>query len=290
MYNIALEDLLNIFSAWNGDVGKYWYSSYKAMLSAAEEIQGAEFFVNSLAQAEPYYIEQNICDLLMHTQESLPLVTLRKELVPSQAGWVTLAKPFPLLPSIREIKTPPALKGFSWTIEKVESTDGIYFVFYEKMEQLYLEPISIFACPFGENFMGVQPILRPDEKVEESVVMGRMHQLERYALTFFSLINQKLLATSRRHANRAFRRRIQREQQIAEPLINVVILRHKHFFPTGEEREVEWSCRWIVRGHWREQWYPSQQVHQPIWIFPYIKGPEDRELKQPGIKVFDVAR
>lgn len=38
--------------------------------------------------------------------------------------------------------------------------------------------------------------------------------------------------------------------------------------------------RWIVRGHWRQQPYPSlgEGVTKPIWIAAYVKGPEGAPL------------
>jgi hypothetical protein len=33
-----------------------------------------------------------------------------------------------------------------------------------------------------------------------------------------------------------------------------------------------------VRGHWRNQWYPSMQAHRPKYIPEHIKGPEDKPL------------
>lgn len=43
-----------------------------------------------------------------------------------------------------------------------------------------------------------------------------------------------------------------------------------------KESDVEWSHRWLVRGHIRNQWIPSRKVHELKWIDPYIKGPEDK--------------
>lgn len=40
----------------------------------------------------------------------------------------------------------------------------------------------------------------------------------------------------------------------------------------------EWRHRWVVRGHWRNQWYPSLDDHRPKWIAPYLKGPADAPL------------
>lgn len=48
---------------------------------------------------------------------------------------------------------------------------------------------------------------------------------------------------------------------------------------TDHETEVEWSNQWIVRGHWRNQWYASIKTHRQIWINPFVKGPDDKPLK-----------
>jgi hypothetical protein len=39
-----------------------------------------------------------------------------------------------------------------------------------------------------------------------------------------------------------------------------------------------WHHRWVVRGHWRKQCYPSLHDHRPTWIAPYVKGPADAPL------------
>ena len=40
---------------------------------------------------------------------------------------------------------------------------------------------------------------------------------------------------------------------------------------TGRKLRSHW-----VRGHWRQQWYPSIQDHRTIWIDGFIRG--DAEL------------
>jgi hypothetical protein len=40
-----------------------------------------------------------------------------------------------------------------------------------------------------------------------------------------------------------------------------------------------YSHRWVVRGHWRRQWYPSQNRHIPIWITEYVAGPPDLPIE-----------
>lgn len=44
----------------------------------------------------------------------------------------------------------------------------------------------------------------------------------------------------------------------------------------GEESGRGYSHRFPVRGHWRDQWYPSLKTHRQIWVNGYVKGPEDK--------------
>jgi hypothetical protein len=37
---------------------------------------------------------------------------------------------------------------------------------------------------------------------------------------------------------------------------------------------------WIVRGHWRNQWYSKEGIHQPKWIDPYWKGDGKEQLEK----------
>jgi hypothetical protein len=36
--------------------------------------------------------------------------------------------------------------------------------------------------------------------------------------------------------------------------------------------------RWWTRGHWRDQWYPSEDRHRPIWISAHVRGPDGAPL------------
>jgi hypothetical protein len=86
-----------------------------------------------------------------------------------------------------------------------------------------------------------------------------------------------------------------REHQVAPPYINVVTLRrlHHHAIRSGQNTTVEaidWQWSWVVRGHWRNQWYPSQGVHKPKFIESYCKGPDDKPLKPVGATLFAARR
>jgi hypothetical protein len=57
-----------------------------------------------------------------------------------------------------------------------------------------------------------------------------------------------------------------------------------------EASKIDWSCSWIVRGHWRSQWYASEKTHRPKYIEPYVKGDQDKPLKPATRAVFQVIR
>jgi hypothetical protein len=115
-----------------------------------------------------------------------------------------------------------------------------------------------------------------------------------YAMAFLLFIKQTVLTTSSTRASRGLRRRMEKAgARRPDPLVRVVQLRkHKHAYThsDGDQEQVDWSCRWLVQGHWRNQWYSSKQIHQPIWIAPFIKGPDDKPLKTPANRVFAVVR
>ncbi len=77
------------------------------------------------------------------------------------------------------------------------------------------------------------------------------------------------------------------------PTCNVVGMRRldrRRLGSADDTAAIEWQCQWLVRGHWRQQFYPRAGRHVPRWIAPYIKGPDNKPLKMPKPTVFAVAR
>lgn len=97
-------------------------------------------------------------------------------------------------------------------------------------------------------------------------------------LSAWLLMQQSLTVVERASGDRPERRRYARLGLPAELLI--VRLRRLEAMPkpeTGGDGP-DWSHRWLVSGHWRQQYYPSQGGNSPIWINPHVKGPADRPL------------
>lgn len=100
------------------------------------------------------------------------------------------------------------------------------------------------------------------------------------------LLRQRVAQETTVSPDRAARRRMAREGR--EPASVRVISIRGASASGGGDGSREYVHRWVVRGHWRRQWYPSIQQNRPIWITPYVKGPEDAPLLG-GEKVY-VAR
>ena len=57
-------------------------------------------------------------------------------------------------------------------------------------------------------------------------------------------------------------------------------------YPTRGAGNLAWTTgirrtsRWKVRGHWRQQWYRSEQAHRRIWIDEHEAGAQDAPMKE----------
>lgn len=123
--------------------------------------------------------------------------------------------------------------------------------------------------------------------------MSQLHEI-RWLFAALKLMSQRLATRVRVPTARHVRRRAERAGRKVPPYVDVVTLRRLHHeaIRTGQDRTaepVDWQWQWIVRGHWRNQWYPAESAHKPKFIESYVKGPEDRPLKPKGMELF-VAR
>ena len=80
----------------------------------------------------------------------------------------------------------------------------------------------------------------------------------------------------------------QARRSIRHGEINIVRLRRPtRHEPSGEPREVRWSCSWVVRGHLRRYREPVKSGPNAgktqVWIRPYIKGSDGLPLKASDV-------
>lgn len=60
----------------------------------------------------------------------------------------------------------------------------------------------------------------------------------------------------------------------------VRLRRARHGEPEGGHRAVDWSCSWLVRGHWRKAPHGTfKDGRTRTWVKPHIKGPDGAPLR-----------
>lgn len=257
----------------------------------------------SLEMADPYYWSSDLTKLAEQSSESLPDFKLSADLFPTRAGFWWFST---LLENTIEFHgLPTSVRGLMWLVDK--NQQGVYLSFtHERPGWFALFPGNLINWHFGLSAADVVsrairrlpdldvPEFRdePDRlvKAEERAMKSLTYMRVLFAGLLF--IRQHILVTSEQSAERSTRKRLAREGFTHEPLVRVVELRRKQSKSEhhGDSEPVEWSHQWIVSGHWRQQWYPSLNANQPIWVMPYVKGPEDKPLKPPRAKVFAVVR
>ena len=112
----------------------------------------------------------------------------------------------------------------------------------------------------------------------------RIEQAERALLVTWLLMGQTLASEDQETAPRSSAKYIARIDPNLLTSVRYVRLRHQSIPQAagGEGGSRGYQHRWIVRGHWRNHYYPSRQDHRPIWIAQHIKGPDGAPILDPG--------
>jgi hypothetical protein len=146
----------------------------------------------------------------------------------------------------------------------------------------------------------------PKDLIGEQQTLAALEYMLRFFLMGWLWIRERIPVLTRQGlrpdvANKGKRKRLEEAaRRLQRPLgdIQVIQLRRKAVtrlddpnIPEEERtRAWEYSCRWIVQGHVRNQYYPSEGRHKPKWIDSYPKGPEDKPLRTPTKRIYAVNR
>lgn len=154
-------------------------------------------------------------------------------------------------------------------------------------------PATRWVWPFGASIDSVHE-KHPAHHLGERTDQSRLHveHFGRIILAALTWLQQRIIVTSLGQIERHRKKQIAREHDVAPPSdVKVIQLRRTESQPSLQKSGIEavdWSCRWIVGGHWRNQ--PYKDERKLIYIMPYVKGPEDKPLKVPSQTVYSVSR
>lgn len=300
---------------WRTEVGrafaKGWAEAPKAGGAGEDDLAGTQAYI--LGRAESFWVSDEMATLVQVSAASMPRQDLRMEDLPHPYGFIWFDRPLWITDvrgkrvglravswAEREIAwrvrgedrlatlvDPTMLQGISlcWYSDVTDDEDevnadlradlegkGGSWADYVRLSHR-LSTFHVDAWPYGTSFAP------PDLEAQEGVMDTR-----RFLAAFLALAGQRLAHVGKETAPRHLRRRLERSGTL-DPTKEVSVVTLRRYRERGIEDKgedspeaIEWSHRWMVSGHWRNQWVPSLNDHRLTWIAPYVKGPEDRPL------------
>lgn len=258
-----------------------------------------------LRLSELFYVSADMAALARSASESMPSFALVPEDLPAQAGFILFEDRIDsYIESDKgrtgELRVVAACWGPCWGAE----SPAIWITFYTdswaladslgQAEAAAARSVGWRLAIHDEVLTGVsgqEPKLVDHEGETIEASSRTSHSTASWFATLktcWLLMGQTISSVSDAHFDRATRRRMAR-LDLTPPRVRVITLRRVAGDGTSDETDREFRHRWIVRGHWRQQWLPSRGVHRPTWIAPHIKGPEGAPLLG-GEKVYALKR
>lgn len=242
----------------------------------AEEV--LENIVAMQSRAEVFFWSKALLEVVLECSTSLPQDTkLELSDFPTLEGFFYFEAPVKF---IIQNSLAIALHGITWAI--VLNKDVIVVLWNSALERPYLTTAApvLFGNAEGSTTLSLDSI-----RVGPKFNVVPLAQWPLFA-SMLLFMKQKLVTHTEQHPDRAARRRTKTK---LNPL-HVVYLRKYDYTPSHHDsKHIDHEYRWMVRGHWRNQYYRSINANKPLWINPYIKGPEDKQLK-PKQNLFAVVR
>lgn len=235
----------------------------------------------ALERAELFHVSAQMTSLAMAAAESLPPFTLLPEDIPASSGLMYFGRPF-TLDGAQE-------KWPTWAASWRTTDQGINVTWYGETS-LLADVASESVNEFLATALKQSPRLSPNSTSQAPYggdgEYGESHKGVPYNAARQSWLNklkamwllmqQPLARVTEIEPDRAARKRLRRAGHEVRA-VRVIELRRPQHSGSGDGSR-EFHHQWIVRGHWRQQWYPAREVHRPVWIAPHIKGPEGAPL------------
>jgi hypothetical protein len=271
-------------------------------------------YKENLETADSYFMNRHFCELVEHARKTIPdNISFDSKWLQSKSGWMWIETPFDVPQriemedgTIAEVKEPLRISAIGWmhVPEGTRSTSrvagpGAYMILTYQDFANWNPDSQGFGC--WSYFMLQDGDLLGDRVAKfenESTVKGgryydrslnALHEI-RWVYAALYLMSQRLTMRVAHPIDRHTRKRMAKQNTELPPILRVISLRRmEQERPKGASHPVDWQWKWEVRGHWRNQFCPSTGDHKPVFIEAYIKGPEEKPLKPPGLKLF-VAR
>lgn len=247
--------------------------------------------VDRLEKAMLFHVSPQMTDLAIAAAATLPAFSLESFDVPAPNGFMIFSKPIYADPNFTGETC--FVAGVSWSIPKMALRSGGVMQKPGKTQILWLSWYVDLHLTLDDavrnGLMGAdeaayqksgQP--RYTYSTDCAYVFGQtaehvdemLNLWGKVALSAWILMQQKLARVTSVGPDRASRRRLERQGRKPATVRVIELRQPDRSDANGGGTDREYHHQWIVRGHWRQQWYPAHQVHRPMWIAPHVKGPE----------------
>ena len=288
---------MELWQWWHSPQGKAYGDGFIADMNQKgkgyEALSGllAEFEIRRLWKADPIYVAPEMQDLLdVAVQGFEPEALLPSDLLTNH-GFVVFPKAF-YVTDVNNLQI--AWRAMAWDTydfvwgDEGNSRPGIFITMYSHMD----DPDDVGYHPLVHTYARTKwslvhcaPWSFGMEIPEDAKAKMSLRQIQ----CFFRLTMQHITTHQQYRATRGTRRRAQR-YKMPEKNVTVIRLRRPKAHREGEPTPANYSHRFLVRGHWRNQWFPSLDTHRQIYIHDFIKGPEDKPLRISNIRAFELTR
>lgn len=247
-----------------------------------------------LKSADLYYIAPRMIALAETAARSLPEFGLEPEDIPATAGMMFFDES-PLVVPHGEPSISHSVCAVVWLTHK----RGVLLSFYTDRDDMIEAQVRASICTpqnaaYSRSLMA--PLVRLTGRdtlvpfhtrgADENAMV--LNDAVRTVRSVWLLMQQPLASVTEATPDRASAKRIRRAGLEPAP-VRVIELRRPKGSGARSDGTRDFIHQWIVRGHWRQQWYPARQVHRPVWIAPHIKGPEGAPMIG-GEKVYSLKR
>lgn len=313
----AADAKLQIYNFWTSEVGRLNALAFaKAIgetnpnsLPLYKELDGLEALV--MSRSEPIWVAPEIMDVVEVAAETFqPEPFVESDLV-TPSGFVLLPRPV-YIPDATGKKV--TFRAFSWYPSKGPgpgaysdtTMDSVWMSFYSHIEDIVDEDDGVqlkarvlrdqsvygystpwvflhgMVVPFGLSPTDWVNNAARKEGYTDETMMNATNAWWQFVQALLRLSMQKMTVRTGTAYPRAARRRAERAGLSLDPddMIMVITLRRpkNKYNGDGEGDPINYTHRWIVGGHWRNQYYPSLGMHRQIYISDYVKGPEHLPL------------
>jgi hypothetical protein len=266
-----------------------------------------------LSMSELYHVSADMVDLAVIAERSLPGFRFVPEDLPSHFGFLYFDKPieWDIDSSSEAVVRRSSVVAVSWGIlgkaPQVDVHPGadVWISWYADAHEFFYREFNAGRFPGVSAREAELARLGPRLELAHETTMwfGDTIEAEEYEQvrsnsttiellgilkTVWLLMGQSLASAEQAKYDRPSLRRLKRASREPAP-VRVITLRRQPADTGSHDSDREYHHQWVVRGHWRKQWYPSVNDHRPVWIAPHIKGPEGAPLLG-GERVYSLKR